>query len=76
MELNEKILEELGFIDNELETEHHTVFIIYYDIWRLLIQGKPKHTGDEIYIEDYFSVEKFIEIIKVITGKELNRWKN
>jgi hypothetical protein len=61
-------LTELGFVDDTLETEHHTVSYVFYDIGRLMIQSKPKYGGDEVYVEDYFELEKFINIIFYVTG--------
>jgi len=61
-------LEDLGFIDNTLETKYHTVSFIFYDIGMLSIKSKPKCGGDNVYIEDYFELDKFINIIFYVTG--------
>lgn len=61
-------LTELGFVDDTLETEYHIVSYVFYDIGRLMIQSKPKCGGDEVYIEDYFELERFINIIFYVTG--------
>lgn len=61
-------LTELGFVDDILETEFHIVSYVFYDIGRLMIQSKPKYGGDEVYIEDYFELDKFVNIIFYVTG--------
>lgn len=61
-------LTKLGFVNGTLETEYHIVSYVFYDIGRLMIQSKPKWGSDEVYIEDYFKLEKFINIIFYITG--------
>jgi len=65
-------LKELGFDDNDLlETKYHTISYLFYDIGRLSIKSKPKYGYDDIYIEDYFDIEKFINIIFYITGHKI-----
>jgi len=65
-------LTELGFIDDTLETEYHIVSYVFYDIGRLMIKSKPKCGDDDVYIEDYFEIQKFIDIIFNITGFKIN----
>lgn len=61
-----------GFDEEDtLETEDHLVTYVFYDIGRLMIKSKPKHGGDDIYIEDYFTKEKFEKLIFLITGHRL-----
>jgi len=71
-EIDEDILLKMGFVYGKMETENHNITIFFYDVWRLSIEGKEKHSNDDVYIEDYFTVEKFIKIIYLITDKQLN----
>ena len=64
-------ISEFGFIDDTLETKNHHVTYIFYDIGRLIISSKEKHGGDEVYIEDFFTVDKFINIIYYVTGHKI-----
>lgn len=67
-------LTEFGFDkEDSLETEFHIVTYLFYDIGRLMIQSKPKYGGDEIYIEGYFNLERFKELIFVLTGFEVKK---
>lgn len=66
-------LNEYGFVDNVLETEYHIVSYVFYDIGRLMIESKEKCGSDEVYIEDYFELDKFINIIFLITDHKLEK---
>jgi hypothetical protein len=57
--------------DNKLETERHIVSYFFYDVGRLSIMSKPNFGGDDIYIEDYFDLKKFKDIIFLLTDFEL-----
>jgi len=67
---------EYGFTDNTLETESHIVTYVYYDIGRLMIQSKPKHGGDSVYVEGYFRLDNFRDIIYSITGFRIKKVKS
>jgi len=71
--ISNDFLIDLGFSNSgELETEHHNIHLFFYDVWRLVISGKKGHTGDEIYIEDFFTKQSLCNIITSITGHKLN----
>ena len=65
-------LTELGFVDDTLETDCHIVDYLFYDIGRLMIKSKEGHGNDDIYIEDFFTIEKFINVIHIITDFKIN----
>ena len=67
-------LTEFGFDEHDsLETEFHIVTYLFYDIDRLMIQSKPNYGGDEIYIEGYFNLKRFKELIFVLTEFEVKK---
>ena len=68
-------LTELGFKENILETKDHIVTYVFYDVGRLSIISKKGHGFDNVYIEDYFTEDKFINIIFYITGYKID-YKN
>lgn len=72
MHIDDDILKKMGFNEKgRMETENHTILIMYYDIWNLYINGKNGYSSDEIFIQDFFTVEHFVDVIRVLTGKEL-----
>ncbi len=66
-----KYLSSVGFVGGEMETANHYIHIFLQDIWRLSITGKKGITGDESYIEDFFTQSRFCEVIKALTGVKL-----
>jgi len=64
-------LTKFGFVDDYLETKQHTISYLFYDIGRLSIKSKEGCGNDDIYIEDFFEVNKFIDIVFVLTGFKL-----
>ncbi len=72
MHIDDDILKKMGFNERgRMETENHIILIRYYDIWNLHINGKNGYSIDEIFIQDFFTVEHFVDVIRVLTGKEL-----
>jgi hypothetical protein len=68
--MTQEDLEDLGFDDDFLETAHHYVRCNYYDGWQLHIEGKPKHSPDDIYMLGYWTKKQFQQLLKVITWYE------
>lgn len=71
MLVHELDIETLGFINNKLKTKHHVVEYVFYDIGRLSITNNYSEGRDSIYLEDYFELNRFIEIIYLITGHRI-----
>lgn len=66
-------LSEYGFVNDVLETKCHTIAYLYYDIGRLSIMSKEGCGNDDVYIEDYFDLDKFINIIHLITDFKIEK---
>ena len=64
-------LSKYGFIGNTLETKYHMVTYFFCDVGRLIIKAKPQCGGDSVYIEDFFTADKFSKLIYYITGYNL-----
>ncbi len=64
-------MEQWGFKNDSLETKEHIITYVFYDIGRLMIKGKKRYSSDDVYIEDYFTTERFKSIIEVVTREEL-----
>lgn len=67
--LTEKDLIEMGFNSGKMETEHHTVVVVYYDTWNIHITSKPLHGDDMVFLRGFYTVEEFKNIIKTLTKK-------